>query len=106
MGVILLTNGDYLSSLTEVPLQIAWMVSDSVIRNEQAPIEYLKLLEGEYLATNLPNGNRKISFKESKGELFGNDHDYKFRLIYMGEGKFINPVDGASLVFDTKDANA
>jgi CubicO group peptidase (beta-lactamase class C family) len=68
-------------------------------------IEHLKLLEGEYNEVNSANG-RKIEFKEINGVLNGNDHGYKYKLIPVGEDAFMNPDDGASLVFDTKDKKA
>jgi len=64
-------------------------------------------LEGEYVATNSPNDKEwKIQFKVVNGELTGNDKGYRYRLIPVGENKFINPDDNASLVFDTKDTSA
>jgi len=70
-------------------------------------IEHLKLLEGDYLATNRSGSNEwKIKIREVKGELTGNDGGYQYRLIPVGNDKFINPDDGASLVFDTSDKDA
>ena len=41
------------------------------------------------------------------GTLYGNDRGYRDRVLPVGgEGEFVNPDDGASLVFDTKDKNA
>ena len=76
---------------------------------KKVAIENLKLLEGEYLIANPPAGadkNWKITFKLENGELQGNDKGYKYRLIPVGENKFINPDDGASLVFNTEDKSA
>jgi tetratricopeptide (TPR) repeat protein len=79
---------------------------DTVIRTVNVSMEYLKLLEGNYLSTNQPNGVRWIRFEQENGELKGNDNGYKYRLIPVADGKFINPDDGASLVFDTRDRSA
>ena len=71
--------------------------------------ESLKLLEGEYLVTNPPSDKDKewkIEFKVINGELTGNDRGYRYRLVPVGDNEFINPDDGASLVFETKDKNA
>ncbi len=73
----------------------------------EAPIEHLKFLVGEYLVSDLPK--RKdwtILIEEEKGMLYGNDAGYRYKLIPVEEGKFVNPDDGASLVFNTKDKNA
>jgi tetratricopeptide (TPR) repeat protein len=70
-------------------------------------VEHLKLLEGEYAEVDSPNGKgRKIIFKEMNGILNGNDAGYAYKLVPVGEDEFINPDDGASLVFNTKDKNA
>lgn len=80
--------------------------TDELIKKVKVMDEYLKLLEGEYLATNEPNSMRLIKFTVKDGVLWGNDNDYEYELIPMGGEKFINPDDGASLVFNTKDKNA
>lgn len=75
----------------------------------KVPVEHLKLLEGEYIAIDQPKGmdkKWKIMFEEVQGVLFGNDNGYRYRLNPIGEDEFINPDDGASLVFNTKDKNA
>jgi CubicO group peptidase (beta-lactamase class C family) len=72
--------------------------SDTLIR--KIPLAHLRLLEGEYVAM---DSDWKIQFKEEKGVLFGNDKGYRYKLVPVGENEFINPDDGASLVFDTKD---
>ncbi len=67
--------------------------------------EYLKLLEGEY--QNVDNKEWKIIFAVEGGTLYGNDRGYRYKVLPVGgEGEFVNPDDGASLVFDTKDKNA
>jgi len=68
------------------------------------PLEYLKLLAGEYL--NADNKEWKITFDIAEGILYGNDRGYRYKVLPVGEGEFVNPDDGASLVFDTKDKNA
>jgi hypothetical protein len=65
----------------------------------------LKLLEGEY--SNVDNKEWKIKFNVAEGILHGNDRGYRYRVLPVGgDGEFVNPDDGASLVFDTKDKNA
>jgi CubicO group peptidase (beta-lactamase class C family) len=70
----------------------------------KVPAEYLKLLEGEY--QHVDNKAWKIKFEVAEGILYGNDRGYKYKVLPVGEGEFINPDDGASLVFDTKDKKA
>jgi hypothetical protein len=81
-------------------------LKDSTIKRIDVPVAYLKLLEGEYLSTNEPNRLRKIIFTEVLGNLFGSDNGYTYKLVPVGNGKFINPDDGVSLIFDTKDKDA
>ena len=71
----------------------------------KVPVEHLKLLAGEYIATD-QNRDWKIVIEELNGELFGNDGGYRYKLNPVGDDKFINPDDGATVVFDTKDKNA
>ena len=72
---------------------------------KKVSIESLKLLEGEYV--NVDNKEWKINFNVTEGTLYGNDRGYRYRVLPVGgEGEFVNPDDGASLVFDTKDKNA
>ncbi|MFZ1678709.1 MAG: serine hydrolase [Saprospiraceae bacterium] len=81
--------------------------TDTLIKN--VAIEDLKLLEGEYLVTNpATDGDKywKIEFEVVNGELFGNDRGYRYKLVPIGDNQFINPDDGESLVFDTKDKKA
>lgn len=77
--------------------------TDDLIK--KVPVEYLKLLVGEY--ENVDNKEWKIKFDVTDGVLFGNDRGYRYRVLpIVGEGEFVNPDDGASLVFDTKDKKA
>jgi CubicO group peptidase (beta-lactamase class C family) len=77
--------------------------TDDLIK--KVPIEYLKLLEGEYLSAD--NKERKIKFELAEGILYGNDRGYRYKVLPVGgEGEFVNADDGASLVFDTKDKDA
>jgi tetratricopeptide (TPR) repeat protein len=78
---------------------------DTTIKKVNVPVEYLKLLEGEYVSTNEPGRVRKIIFTELLGTLFGNDNGYTYKIIPVGGEKFINPDDHASLVFNSKDKN-
>jgi CubicO group peptidase (beta-lactamase class C family) len=77
--------------------------TDDLIK--KVPVEYLKLLEGDYL--NIDDKEWKIKFNVVEGILYGNDRGYRYKVLPVGgEGEFVNPDDGASLVFDTKDKNA
>jgi tetratricopeptide (TPR) repeat protein len=77
--------------------------TDDLIK--KVPAEYLELLEGEY--QNADNKEWKINFAVAEGILYGNDRGYRYKVLPVGgEGEFVNPDDGASLVFDTKDKNA
>jgi beta-lactamase regulating signal transducer with metallopeptidase domain/tetratricopeptide (TPR) repeat protein len=86
-------------------LKDAGINTDDVIKTVKVSKEYLNLLEGIYLSTDQPDWIRKIKFIIEEGELIGMDNGYRYNLIAMGDGKFVNPDDGASLVFDTKDKN-
>ncbi len=77
--------------------------TDDLIK--KIPIEYLKLLEGEYL--NADNKEWKIKFNVAEGILHADDRGNKYKALPVGgEGEFVNSDDGASLVFDTKNKNA
>lgn len=77
--------------------------TDDLIK--KVSVDYLKLLEGEYL--NVDNKEWKIKFDVTEGILYGNDRGYRYKVLPVGrEGEFVNPDDGASLVFDTKDKKA
>jgi CubicO group peptidase (beta-lactamase class C family) len=79
--------------------------TDTLIK--KVSIESLKLLEGEYVATNSSAGKEwKIEFKVVNGELIGNDKGYRYKLVPVSDNEFINPDDNASLVFDTKDKSS
>lgn len=75
----------------------------------EMPVEQLKILEGEYLITNRDEGldqEWKLVFEVKNNELMANDRGYKYKLIPVGDYEFVNPDDGAKLVFDTKDQDA
>jgi len=77
--------------------------TDDLIK--KVPVASLKLLEGEY--QNIDNKEWKIKFEVVEGILYGDDRGYRYRVLPVGgEGEFVNPDDGASLVFDTKDKKA
>ncbi len=77
--------------------------TDDLIK--KVSLESLRLLEGEYV--NVNNNDWKIKFDVTEGILHGNDRGYRYRVLPIpGEGEFVNPDDGASLVFDTKDKKA
>lgn len=80
--------------------------SNNPIKKTEVSVDYLKQLEGEYISTNETGGKRMIRFKEMNGELTGKDNNYRYRLVPVGEGKFVNPDDGILFVFDTKNENA
>lgn len=84
----------------------SFMKKDSGIKKVNVPASYLKTLEGEYISTNEPRRTRTIMISEVLGTLFGTDNGYTYRLIPVGEGKFINPDDGVALVFNSSDPNA
>lgn len=77
--------------------------TDSLI--VKVPVEHLRLLAGEYMVAD-QNREWKIVIEETNGELFGNDQGYRYQLNPVGDDKFINPDDGATLEFDVKDKNA
>ena len=83
--------------------------TDSLIK--KVPVEHLQLLAGEYIITN-PEADagypakRTIVFTEENGVLWGKDLGYRYHLVPIGNDSFINPDDGASLIFDSKDKNA
>jgi hypothetical protein len=70
----------------------------------KVPVEYLKRIEGEYVS--IENKEWKIKFEIADGILYGNDRGYRYKVLPIGEGEFVNPDDGASLVFDTKNKKA
>ncbi len=65
-------------------------------------IESLKLLEGKYVEVGSTTP-RKIEFKEVNGILNGNEGSNPYQLTPVGENEFINPVDGISLIFNTRN---
>ena len=73
------------------------------------PAENIPLFVGKYIATK-ETSNRpqewKITIEEKDGQLFGNDGGYRYRMIPTGENTFVNPEDGASVVFDTSKKKA
>ncbi|MFK7775434.1 MAG: serine hydrolase [Saprospiraceae bacterium] len=71
----------------------------------KVPVEHLKLLAGEYQAAD-QSRPWKIVIEEVNGKLFGNDGGYRYKLNPVGDDKFINPDDGATLVFDAKNKKA
>lgn len=79
--------------------------ADEVVKPVKVSAEELKLIEGVYLSTDQPNWMRKIVITAENGTLAGEDNGYRYKLIARGNGKFINPDDGESLVFDIKDKN-
>jgi len=82
-------------------LNEAGINTDTLVK--KVSIDQLKVLEGEYLES---GRGWKIKFDIVNGDLVGNDRGYRYKLIPVGDNKFINPDDGASLVFDSRDKNA
>ena len=51
----------------------------------------------------IKNGRSNLMWRKA----YGNDKGYRYKVLPVGgEGEFVNPDDGASLVFDTKEKNA
>lgn len=69
----------------------------------KVPVEHLQLLAGTYKAS---DRDWKIIIEEKEGQLFGVDGGYRYSLNPIGQDQFINPDDGAKVVFDAKDKNA
>jgi CubicO group peptidase (beta-lactamase class C family) len=70
----------------------------------KVPIEHLKHLEGEYLATH--DEDWRIIVEVNRGVLKCVDKFYEFTLVPIGDDKFVNPRFGALWRFDTNDKNA
>ncbi|MBK8581571.1 MAG: serine hydrolase [Flavobacteriales bacterium] len=73
------------------------------------PLEKLQTLTGAYIATKeTSNRDRewKIVIDEKDGQLYGNDADYRYKMVPTGDNTFVNPEDGTTLVFDTTKKKA
>ncbi|MEM7375373.1 MAG: serine hydrolase [Bacteroidota bacterium] len=68
------------------------------------PIEQLKILEGEYIATSDPQ--KKIVYAVEKGELVRKYQDYSTRLVPIGNNEFVYLGRGIHVVFDTRNPDA
>lgn len=76
---------------------------------QKIPVKHLKMLAGTYQVTNAPNSKAAewtIEYEVVKGELIGMDRGYRYKLVPVGDDKFINPDDGASIVFDASNESA
>jgi hypothetical protein len=102
IGVILMWNADYADLLYELPAQIAWIVADLPITEKASSAEYLQLLSGRYESTGSTR-KRKVRFDVVGDALVGSDGNYHFKLVYAGDGLFINPSVGDRLVFNSED---
>ena len=71
----------------------------------KVPEEQLKILTGTYHFNGTPT-DWIIEFTLENGVLMGNDRGYRYRLVPVSNNSFINPDDGASLVFDTEDPDS
>jgi tetratricopeptide (TPR) repeat protein len=69
---------------------------------KKVSLEYLRSLEGKYL---WKEGDKEwnIEFKVVNGTLMGSDRGYEYKVLPVADNTFVNPDDGASIVFDTKD---
>jgi tetratricopeptide (TPR) repeat protein len=70
----------------------------------EVPIEQLKRLEGEYLATH--DEDWRITVEVNNGVLKCEDKYYKFTLVPIGDNQWVNPRFGALWRFDTTDLDA
>jgi len=66
-------------------------------------VAHLKLLSGEYKEE---GKEWKIIIEEKDGQLYGNDGGYRYRLNPVGNDKFINPDDGATIEFNTENKHS
>src|SRR5690606_22555120 len=83
-------------------LREAGINTDTLIK--KIPVEQLRLLEGTYWSET--DSKWKIEFKEINGILTADDRGYRYKLVPVENYSFINPDDGASLVFDISNKNA
>lgn len=67
----------------------------------KVPVDHLKRLEGEYLATH--DDTWRITVEVNGGVLKCEDRYYKFTLVPIDDNKFVNPRFGALWRFDTSD---
>ena len=75
----------------------------------KVPTEKLPLFVGAYIATKETSNREqewKIVIEDVDGQLYGNDQDYRYKLVPTGEGAFVNPDDGATVIFDTRNKKA
>lgn len=75
----------------------------------KVPIKQLKRLAGEYKSEAEASNTAQeslITIEEVEGELFGIHNNYRYKLVPQGDNLFINPDDGATVVFNTKDKKA
>ncbi len=103
MGIILLANGDYPEALTGIPYRIALFLKGRI---KKVPLEHLRILEGEYTATNPPSWSKhpwKFSFKEVNGDLVASDGSTRFKLVPLGDNEFLFPEERVSFLFNTKE---
>lgn len=70
----------------------------------EVPIEQLKRLEGEYLATH--DEDWRITVEVNNGVLKCEDKYYKFTLVPIGDNQWVNLRFGALWRFDTTDLDA
>ena len=70
----------------------------------KTPMEQVNLIVGNYTIID-DNRDWKIEIVHEMGELYAIDKGYKFRMHPVGDSKFINTDDGASLEFNFKNKN-
>lgn len=71
----------------------------------KVPVEHLQKLVGEYLLDGT-DGDWTIFFALEDGVLVGNDDGYQYRIVPLGDDRFVNPHDGKLLEFDATDQSA
>ncbi|MBK8583426.1 MAG: hypothetical protein IPL86_16895 [Flavobacteriales bacterium] len=53
-----------------------------------------------------PGPGVEDAIDEKDGQLYGNDADYRYKMVPTGDNSFVNPEDGTTLVFDTTKKKA
>lgn len=75
----------------------------------KVPVKELRLLAGAYTATKETSpkpAEWTIVIEEKDGQLYGNNAGYHYTLAPIGNNAFMNPDDGATVVFDTTNKKA
>ena len=66
------------------------------------------MLVGTYSESTQPDDEEEsiITLEEKDGQLYGNDGNYRYRLIPVEENVFVNPDDGEKLVFNVNETDS